>query len=262
MRIAHFTTLVAAALALSFAHVSLAAEGDNIQQATLMEPGAKTGEVSTEELRHILADGSAIVIDARPPVQFDAGHIPGAHVLDAPSGDEIAAVERLANGNKAAALVLYCNGPYCQASRRLGERLVAAGFTNVRRYQLGMPVWRALGGPTAVELNGIIPIFKADRTAVFIDARPAEDFARGTLPGARNLTVETLNGTLKQMMSGKLTNPPLPLDDFNRRIVLFGRDGSQVLGLAKAMSKRAWNNVMYFPGSYDDLAAGLQHSNR
>lgn len=259
MRIVHFTVLVAAALALSFAHGGLAfAQAGNIHQATLMEPGAKTGEVSTEELRRILADGSAIVIDARPRAEFDAGHIPGARVLDASSGDQIAAVERLTNGNKAAALVVYCNGPYCQASRRLADRLVAAGFTNVRRYQLGMPVWRALGGPTVIELNGIVRIFKADRTAVFIDARPAEDFAKGSLPGARNLTTESLDDTLKQMMSGKLTNPPLPLDDFNRRIVLFGLDGSQVLGLAKAMSKRPWYNVMYFPGSYDDLAAGLQ----
>lgn len=258
MRIVHFTSLVAAALAFSLAHVGLASAQGSILQATLMEPGAKTGEVSTEELRHILADGSAIVIDARPRAQFDAGHIPGAHVLDAPSGEHIAAVKRLANGSKDAALVLYCNGPYCQASRRLAERLVTAGFTNVRRYQLGIPVWRALGGPTVIELNGVIRIFKADQTAVFIDARPTEDFARGSLPGARNLTAESLGGTLKQMMSGKLTSPPLPLDDFNRRIVLFGRDGAQVLGLAKAMSKRAWNNVMYFPGSYDELAAALQ----
>lgn len=259
MRIVHFTVLAAAVLALSFAHGGLAfAQAGNIHQATLMEPGAKTGEVSTEEVRRILADGSAIVIDARPRAEFDAGHIPGARVLDASSGDQIAAVERLTNGNKAAALVVYCNGPYCQASRRLADRLVAAGFTNVRRYQLGMPVWRALGGPTVIELNGIVRIFKADRTAVFIDARPAEDFAKGSLPGARNLTTESLDDTLKQMMSGKLTNPPLPLDDFNRRIVLFGLDGSQVLGLAKAMSKRPWYNVMYFAGSYDDLAAGLQ----
>ena len=167
-------------------------------------------------------------------------------------------MERLANGNKAAALVVYCNGPYCQASRRLAERLLAAGFSNVRRYQLGMPVWRALGGPTVIELNGIVRIFEADRTAVFIDARPAEEFAKESLPGAHNLTAESLAGTLKQMMSGKPTNPPLPLDDFNRRIVLFGRDGAQVLGLAKAMSKRPWHNVAYFPGSYDDLAAGLR----
>ena len=263
MRIAHFTGLVAAALAFALVHVGLApAQGVSIDKATLMEPGAKTGEVSTEQLRQILADGSAIVIDARPRAQFDAGHIPGAHVLDAPSGDKIAAVERLAKGNKAAALVLYCNGPHCQASRRLGERLVAAGFTNVRRYQLGLPVWRALGGPTVIELNGVARIFNADRTAVFIDARPADDFAKGSLPGARNLTAESLGGTLKQMMSGKLTNPPLPLDDFNRRIVLFGGKDAQVLGLAKAMSKRAWTNVMYFPGSYGDLSASLHEGGK
>jgi rhodanese-related sulfurtransferase len=121
-----------------------------------------------------------------------------------------------------------------------------------------MPVWRALGGPTVIELNGILRIFKADQTAVFIDARPPDDFAKGSLPGARNLTVQSVDGTLKQMMAGKLTNPPLPLDDFNRRIVLFGSDGAQVLGLAKAMSKRPWYNVTYFPGSYEALAASLQ----
>lgn len=259
MKIVHITGLVVAALALSFAHVDLASAQDaSIQRATIMEPNAKTGEVSTEQLRSILAEGSTIVIDARTRTEYDAGHIPGARVIDAPSGDRIAAVERLASGNKGAAVVVYCNGPYCQASRRLADRLVAAGFTNVRRYQLGMPVWRALGGPTVIELNGILRIFHVDRTAVFIDARPAEDFAKGSLPDARNLTAETLGETLKQMMSGKLANSPLPLDDFNRRIVLFGRDASQVLGLAMVMSTRPWHNVMYFPGSYDDLAAGLQ----
>jgi rhodanese-related sulfurtransferase len=259
MAIARFTGLAAAALALSFAHTGLAsAEGFSIYEATLMEPDAKTGEVSTEQLRRMLADGSAIIIDARPRAEFVAGHIPGARVIDAPSTERVAAVKQIANGNKATALVIYCNGPYCQASRRLAEQLVAAGFTNVRRYQLGMPVWRALGGPTVIDLDGIVRIAKADATAVFIDARPAEDFAKGSLPGARNLTTETLDATLKQMMSGKLTNPPLPLDDFNRRIVLFGADAAQVLGLAKAMSKRPWHNVAYFQGSFRELAGAFQ----
>jgi rhodanese-related sulfurtransferase len=259
MRIARFTRLAAAALALSFVHVGFAwAEGSSIDQATLMEPDAKTGEVSTEQLRRILADGSALIIDARPRAEFVAGHIPGAQVIDAPSTEQIAAMGQIAKGNKAAALIIYCNGPFCQASRRLAEQLAAAGFTNVRRYQLGLPVWRALGGPVVIELDGILRIAKADQTAVFIDARPANEFAKGSLPGARNLAAESLDGTLKQMMSDKLTNPPLPLDDFNRRIVLFGRDGAQVLGLVTAMSKRPWHNVAYFPGSYEELIAATQ----
>lgn len=258
MRIARFTGLAAAAFILSFNHVGFSLAGDlSIYQATLMEPGAKTGEVSTEQLRRLLADGSATIIDARPHAEFVAGHIPGARVVNAESGDQIAAVEQIAKGNKAAALVIYCNGPYCQASRRLAEKLVEAGFSNVRRYQLGMPVWRALGGPTVVDIEGIVRIAKTDATAVFLDARPAEEFAKGSLPEARNLTTETLDSTLKQMMSSKLVNPPLPLDDFNRRIVLFGADGAQARGLANAMSIRPWHNVMYFPGTYEELTAGL-----
>jgi rhodanese-related sulfurtransferase len=230
----------------------------SIYQATLQEAGAKTAEVSTEQLRQILVDGSAIVLDTRPRAEFDAGHIPGAYVLDAGADEQIPAVERLAKGNKAAGLVLYCNGPYCQASRRLADQLTAAGFTNVRRYQLGMPVWRALGGPTVVELDGVRRILKLDRSAVFIDARSADAFAKGSLPNARNLTPEALDATIKGMMSGQVQNAPLPLDDFNRRIVLFGRDAAEARRLADAMSKRPWHNVAYFPESYEELAAAVQ----
>ncbi len=250
--------VAAAALLLLFNVDSASAQSASIYQATLQESGAKTGEVSTDELRRILVDGSAIVLDTRPRAEFDAGHIPGAHVLDAATDQQIAAVALLVNGNKAAALVLYCNGPYCQASRRLAEQLSAAGFTNVRRYQLGIPVWRALGGPTVVALDGIRRILELDKSAVFIDVRSAEAFAKGSLPNARNLTAETLDPTIKGMMSGQVQNAPLPLDDFNRRIVLFGRDATEARRLADAMSKRPWHNVMYFPGSYEELAAAVR----
>jgi rhodanese-related sulfurtransferase len=163
----------------------------------------------------------------------------------------VIAVQALVNGNKAAPLVLYCNGPYCQASRRLAKQLVTAGFTNVRRYQLGMPVWRALGGPTQIEIGGIARVYKVDQTAVFIDGRPAEAFASGTLAGARNAPAE-------DVVSGKLKKIPLPVDDFNRRIILFGRDGKQAQSLAKVMSKRPWHNVVYYAGSFETLAAAVK----
>ncbi len=147
------------------------AQSHDVNLATLAEANQKTAEVSTEELRRILADGSATVVDTRSREEFEAGHIPGARMLDAPASDHVNAVERMVRGDKSAALVLYCNGPYCQASRRLAEQLVGAGFTNVRRYQLGMPIWRALGGPTAIELGGFLRVYKVDLTAVIFDGR-------------------------------------------------------------------------------------------
>src|SRR5262245_18851510 len=158
------------------------AEGTSVFQATLGEPSAKTPEISTEELRRILADGSAVVLDSRKRSEYVAGHIAGARNVapqsDAPA-EYVAAVERLLEGNKTKPLVLYCNGQFCQASRRLSEHLLAAGFTNVRRYQLGIPIWRALNGPVEIELEGIQRIFGIDRSAVFFDARDAEEFSRG-----------------------------------------------------------------------------------
>lgn len=239
---------LAATVTLTVAEVA-SAQGGTIYQATLAEPNQKTAEVSTEELRRILADGSAIVVDSRSHAQFVAGHIPGARNVDAPRSESVAAFERLVGGDKSKPLVLYCNGPFCQASRQLSEQLVGAGFTNVRRYQLGIPVWRALGGVTEIELDGIVRIFNVDRTAVFLDGRTTEEFSAGSLPGARNIPV----GTTKFDR-----HPSLRSGDFNTRIVVFGRDSGQARALAEAIARVARHNVSYFPGTFDTLRIAIK----
>lgn len=223
----------------------------NIFGAIVGEDNERTVEVGTGQLRLILSDRSAIVVDTRTRLQFEAGHIPGARHLDATPDAQAAAIVDLVKGDRSAALVLYCNGPYCKASRRLAEQLTKSGFGNVKRYQLGMAIWRALGGPTAIELGGIKRLVEADRTAVFIDARSRDQFVRGSLPGARNLPVD-----------GSTTRPseelPLPDDDFNRRVVLFGSDAEQARQLAEVLSTRPWHNVAYFPGTFEALVALIQ----
>src|SRR5207302_9930006 len=151
-----------AAMIIAATAPSLAA-AQTVFQATLGEASAKTGEVSTEELRRILADGSTIVLDSRKRAEYVAGHIAGAQNVAPPEGSPpaayVEAVTKLANGDKAKALVLYCNGQFCQASRTLSAQLADAGFTNVRRYQLGIPMWRALNGPVEIELEGIQRVY-------------------------------------------------------------------------------------------------------
>ena len=150
--------------------------------------------------------------------------------------------------------MLYCNGPFCQASRRLADQLVDAGFTNVRRYQLGMPIWRALGGPTAIEVEGIARILNVDRTAVFFDARSAREFGTGSLPSAQNIPADQLASEgLQKASAGQLPN-----DDFNTRIVVFGREAAQARALADAFSRSPWHNVMYFPGTFETLRAAIK----
>lgn len=143
-----------------------------IHQATLMEADQKTNEVSTEELRRILIDRSAVVFDARPAKEYAISHIPGALNVSATPGvpismyvSDVAGIGRTLGGDKTRAVVLYCNGPFCGKSKRLATELLDAGYTNVRRYQLGIPVWRALGGVTQIEPDGVEHVVANDRTA-------------------------------------------------------------------------------------------------
>lgn len=250
-------SLVLAAMATLAATDVANAQSGTVDQATLGEPNQKTPEISTAELRRILEDGSAIVLDSRKHAEYVASHIPGARNLgldaDASAAESVAAVERLVGGDNTKALVLYCNGPFCQASRRLSEQLVAAGFTNVRRYQLGIPMWRALGEVTEIELEGILRVFRDDRTAVFFDARTTEEFLTGSIPGAQNIPPGAVQSGRLQPAAAAL----LPSDDFNTRIIVFGRDASQAHALAAAIARNARHNVAYFPGAFDVVKAAI-----
>jgi rhodanese-related sulfurtransferase len=200
-------------------------------------------------------DGSAIVLDSRKRSEYVAGHIAGAQNVsppaDAPAGAYAAAVEKLVGGDKTKPLVLYCNGQYCQASRTLSDQLVAAGFTNVRRYQLGIPMWRALNGPVEIELEGVLRIYKIDQTALFFDARSADEFAKVSLAGTHNVPADKL-------ATDGLRKAPMPNNDFNTRIVLFGHDKAQARALADAIGKTPYQNVSYFPGTFEALAAAVK----
>jgi rhodanese-related sulfurtransferase len=246
---------VAMAIATLAAINTAVAQGRDVFQATLGETNQKTGEVSTEDLRRILADGSAILLDSRKRPEYVAGHIAGAKNVslpaDAPPSEYAAAVARLLGGDKSRPLVLYCNGPHCQASRQLSEMLVAAGFTNVRRYQLGIPMWRTLSGPVEIELEGILRVYGIDQTAVLLDARSAEDFAKDSLPGTHNVPADRL-------ANDGLRKAPMPNNDFNTRIVVFGRDFTQARALADAIGKTPYQNVSYFPGIYEALAVAIR----
>ena len=231
------------------------AQGGSIFQGTLMEANQKTAELSTDELRQILKDGSATVFDSRPHLEYAISHIPGALNVAAKPGvpmsvyvSDVAEIERLVS-DKSAPLVLYCNGPFCGKSKRLGEELLAAGYTDVRRYQLGAPTWRALVGVMQIELDGVRYVRDGDRTAVWVDARSADEYRAGTLPGARNIPTA-------EVVAAK-DDGRLPMEDHNTRIVVFGRDGAQARTTAEEIARNAFHNVTYFNGPFDTLRAAL-----
>ena len=127
-----------------------------IDKAVLLDAESTTN-ISTEELRQALEDRRPLVFDVRPFREYAISHIPGAiNVAPKPGTSreeyvsDIAEIGRVVEGNKTAPMILYCAGPHCGKSKRVAAELVEAGYTRVRRYQLGIPVWRALGGVTEI----------------------------------------------------------------------------------------------------------------
>jgi rhodanese-related sulfurtransferase len=235
--------------------------GLDIFQAVLIEPEQKTQNISTKEMQQILAESSAKVFDARRAEEYAFSHLPG--VLNART---IPVINGILQGNKDASIVLYCNGKFCGQSRRLANKLLAAGYTDIRRYQLGLPVWRALGGVTEIESEGVRYVAERDKTAVLLDAREPDEFKDGSLPGARNLPSSGVKldaivtseggrtGGGEELKKAK-KDGRLPISDRNTRIIVFGKDGAQARIVAEAVITQAFHNTAYFSGTFENLKA-------
>jgi rhodanese-related sulfurtransferase len=254
-----------ASLALAVVFCAAVVQAQTIEQATLAEANPTTQQVSTDEVRRILADGTATVLDARPYLEYAISHIPGARNVAAKPGvpmsmyiSDVAEISRIAGGDKAAPLVLYCNGPYCGKSKRLAEELLQAGFTNIRRYQLGIPVWRALGGVCEIDLAGLRHVLAQDRTAVLLDVREAVEFQKGTLPGARNIPRSlVLEGKDVGEVRKAKDDGRLPMEDHNTRIIVIGADAGTARYVAEAIAHEAFHNVSYFAGTLSEARGAV-----
>ena len=213
----------------------------SVHQTTLEEPNQKTREVSTEELIKILESKSDPVLDVRSAKEFAIAHIPGSiNIYE----KELERVVQLFP-NKSTGIVLYCNGPYCGKSKRLSEQLVKLGYTKVRRYQLGLPVWRALGHTVQTDLEGFRYIIEKDKTAVFVDARPKTEFATETIPGSVNIQRGEAE---KANEDGRL-----PYQDKGTRVIVFAASVADARAVAEEIAKKAYWNSSYFGGSFEEL---------
>ena len=114
-------------------------------------------DVSLAGLRSLRDAAAAVVVDARLPRDYEAGHIPGA--LNVPYVDfEGRLGEFLPRIQEAAfpgpdtrrVLVVYCDGGDCESSKGLMEKLRAAGAGTLLLYSGGWEEWFRSGEPAEV----------------------------------------------------------------------------------------------------------------
>ena len=217
-----------------------------------LRDGDAIPEISTSALQQALNDPKVVVLDARPFEEFAKSHIPGARTVPGLPG--LSASKYTADANEVKRLVpdlttpllVYCNGLYCGRSTRFGAELRKLGYTTVRRYQLGIPAWRALGGVTQVEKDALVTLLASDSTAVLVDARESAD----AVPRLKRTRWIPVAEAPKAKDDGRL-----PMTDHNTRIFVVGDNEAQARAAADAIVRDAFHNVSFYAGGVPELTS-------
>jgi rhodanese-related sulfurtransferase len=96
-------------------------------------------QISVGDLNEGLSKEEIILIDARPTVEFEAGHLPGA--VSFPVETLPGRIDELPLGKT---LVTYCRGPYCIDADEALMILSAYGYP-VKRLEEGIAEWQEAG---------------------------------------------------------------------------------------------------------------------
>jgi rhodanese-related sulfurtransferase/predicted transcriptional regulator len=119
-----------------------AARLGEVERAARDYLGEDVDTIDREALLERLARGDVVLVDVRPEVEYEAGHIEDARSIPI---DELE--RRLAELPADAEIVAYCRGPFCVYAHEAVRRLRAHGH-RARRLDQGWPEWRLAGKPT------------------------------------------------------------------------------------------------------------------
>lgn len=98
--------------------------------------------ITREDVLALLEGGAVQLIEALPAEAFAAEHIPGARNVPDQLSAELA--EKVAP-DRAATVVVYCSGPYCNRSKVTAATFARLGYADVRVYAGGKQDWAEAG---------------------------------------------------------------------------------------------------------------------
>lgn len=97
--------------------------------------------VPAKELLERVRDGLVIVLDVRPPEEYESGHLPGA--INIPLKELEKRLDELDAGQE---IVAYCRGPHCVLAFDAVAKLREKGLS-AKRLEGGFPEWELEGLP-------------------------------------------------------------------------------------------------------------------
>lgn len=148
-------------------------------------------------------EANYMLLDVRGISNFEESHLPGAVAVPNYRFDKYK--DRLPS-DKNTLLVTYCNGYGCGMSPSMYRELTEGlGYTNVKMFSGGIPLWAATGQPLLTEpefLKFLQDNAKPD-SYVLVDLRNPEQAAKEHITGAVNLPGDDMKAAFEALPNDK-----------------------------------------------------------
>jgi len=135
--------LLIASVICGFQHVlgtfGLLRNGKAVALVVASRIGAFLETTEPEDISSWIRKG-AVIVDARFPADYEAGHI-GQAINVPPTTSAEDRRSRLKHADKRAPVILYCQGPQCNYAERVAKRLYLDGFGNLVILRGGWLAW-------------------------------------------------------------------------------------------------------------------------
>jgi len=161
-------------------------------------------EINKDELLKIMNSGDKYYLyDARPAKRFGGGHIPTAKIGFPDAKDFLSVLPE----DKGALLIFYCGGPTCPFTGKAVKKAQAAGYTNLKGYQAGLPGWNKAKLPVHSEPKWLAKNLNPQH--VILDVRDTAASSKGHIKGAVAMPVANLQAMTQEFIKTK-TKAGLP----------------------------------------------------
>jgi rhodanese-related sulfurtransferase len=209
-------------------------------------------EIDIQEMLSILIGKEPYeLFDARPEKPYLEGHVPSAKHAFPDDPEFLAKLPQ----DKSKMLVFYCGGPTCPFTGKAVEAASAAGYTNLKGFQAGIPGWNKAKLPVHSSPQWVEGIL--DPHHVVLDVRDLPASSAGHIPSAVAMPTAELQAMRDQFVAKQIKAALPGVTDKRARIVLYAdtHTRNNVLLAYKELRDWGYKKVSILEGGFDQWTA-------
>ena len=207
--------VLAAAITAGFFFFSTTVTAGELSQKLKIAVPAKVAAekiVTVDEVARLVAlgpeKGSFELVDSRPLVRYNEGHIPGAISIPYREFNEFAG--KLPK-EKDKLIIFYCGSRVCYLSLSSACKAEKMGYTRVKVFADGLHAWKKTGNLVVSSVQSLKEYLEKGIPFVLIDLRPTDEAKRGHIIGAVSVPGKDLPNEKERFPSDK--SAPIMLYD-------------------------------------------------